>query len=155
LPNWIYLIFQFLYILGLAIWIGGALALGAATAPELFKALPKQQAGAIFGPILGRFLRMRTIALLMIVVSAGARFLIWERHAVSFWLIGRWAAIVMLAWALLGEMSIQRQMRVFSVNLGPEGEDNPVRVYFHYLHIRAEGVMKASVIAAAIALFFS
>jgi uncharacterized membrane protein len=155
LPNWIYLILQLLYDLGLAIWIGGALALGAAAAPELFKALPKQQAGAIFGPILGRFLRMRAIALLMIVVSAGARFLIWERHAATFWLIGRWTAIVLLAWALLGEMSIQRQMRVFSVSLGPEGEENPVRVYFHYLHVRAEGLMKVSVIAALIALFFS
>jgi len=155
LPNWIYLIFQFLYILGLAIWIGGALALGAATAPELFKALPKQQAGAIFGPILGRFARMRAVALLLIVVSAGARFLIWERHAASLWLIGRWAAIVLLAWSLLGEMSIQRKMRVFGANLGPETDDNPVRVYFQFLHTRAEGVMKASVIAAAVALFFS
>jgi hypothetical protein len=154
LPNWVYLIFQLLYDLGLAIWIGGALALGAATAPELFKALPKQQAGAIFAPILGRFLRMRAIALLMIVVSAGARFLIWERHAVSFWLIGRWASIVILAWALLGELSYQKKMRVFAVNLGPE-DDNPVRDLFQYFHTRAEGLMKASVLAAVIALFFS
>ncbi|MEA2338836.1 MAG: hypothetical protein QOE82_2843 [Thermoanaerobaculia bacterium] len=155
MPNWLYLFFQLLYDLGLAIWIGGALALGAATAPELFKALPKQQAGAIFAPILGRFLRMRTWAMLMIVVSAAARFLIWERHAVSFWLIGRWSAIVILAWALLGDMSIQKKMRIFGSNLGPETDDNPVRMYFEYWHIRAEGLMKASVIAAVIALFFS
>ena len=155
MPNWFYLILQLFYDLGLAIWIGGALVLGAAVAPELFKALPKQQAGAIFGPILGRFLRMRAFALLMIVISAGARFLIWERHAATFWLAGRWGAIVLLAWALLGERSIQRKMRVFATNLGPETEDSPVREIFRLLHIRAEGVMKASLIAALIALFFS
>jgi uncharacterized membrane protein len=154
LPNWIYLIFHLFYHLGLALWIGGAIALGACAAPELFKALPKYQAGAIFGPILGRFTRIRTWALLMIVIGAGAKFLIWERHAVSPWLAGRWAAIVALAWALLAEMSFQKKIRIFSVNLGPE-DDNPVRDLFQYFHTRAEGLMKASVIAALIALFFS
>jgi uncharacterized membrane protein len=155
LPNWIYLVFHLLYHLGLALWIGGVIALGACAAPELFKALTKQQAGAIFGPILGRFMRIRAFALLMIVVGAGAKFLIWERHAASPWIACRWAAIVLLAWAMLAEMSFQKKMRVFGANLGPETEDNPVRALFQYFHTRAEGVMKASVIAAVIALFFS
>jgi uncharacterized membrane protein len=147
--------FVLLYDLGLALWIGGTIVLGAAVAPVLFKSLPRPQAGGIFGPILARFARIQAIALLMIVVGAGARFLIWERHAVSFWLVGRWAAIVMLAWAMLGQMSIQRKMRVFGSNLGPETDENPVRIIFQHLHIRAEGLMRASVIAAVIALFFS
>ena len=155
MPSWVYLIFHLLYHLGLALWIGGTIALGACTAPELFKALPRQQAGAIFGPILGRFARMRAWALLMIVIGAGAKFLIWEQHAASPWIACRWAAIVLLAWALLGEMSIQKKMRVIGSNLGPETEDNPVRTLFQFLHTRAEGVMKASLIAALIALFFS
>ena len=150
-----YLIFQFLYDLGLALWIGGTIVVGVAVAPELFKALPRPQAGAIFGPILGRFARIQAIALLMIVVGAAARFLIWERHAATLWLIGRWAAIVMLAWAMLGQMSIQRKMRVFGSNLGPETEESPARIIFQHLHIRAEGLMRASLIAAFIALFFS
>ena len=155
MPNWLYLIFQFLYDIGLALWIGGTIVVGAAVAPELFKALPRPQAGAIFGPILGRFARIQAIALLMIVIGALARFLIWERHAATLWLIGRWAAIVMLAWAMLGQMSIQRKMRVFGSNLGPETEENPIRIIFQHLHIRAEGLMRASLIAAFIALFFS
>lgn len=155
MPNWLYLIFQFLYDLGLALWIGGTIVLGAAAAPVLFKSLPRPQAGAIFGPILGRFARIQAIALLMIVVGAGARFLIWERHAATLWLVGRWAAIVLLAWALLGQMSIQKKMRVIGSNLGPETEDNPLRVLFQHLHTRAEGLMRASLIAAFIALFFS
>jgi uncharacterized membrane protein len=155
LPNWLYLIFQFLYDLGLALWIGGTIVLGAATAPVLFKSLPRPQAGAIFGTILGKFARIQAIALLMIVVGAAARFLIWERHAATFWLVGRWSAIVLLAWALLGQMSIQKKMRVFGSDLGPETDDNPVRIVFQHLHTRAEGLMKASLIAAFIALFFS
>jgi len=145
----------FLYDVGLALWIGGTIVLGAAVAPVLFKLLPRPQAGGIFGPILARYARIQAIALLMIVVGAGARFLIWERHAATLWLIGRWAAIVMLAWALLGQMSIQRKMRVIGSNLGPETEENPVRIIFQHLHIRAEGLMRASVIAAFIGLFFS
>lgn len=145
----------FLYDVGLALWIGGTIVLGAAVAPVLFKSLPRPQAGGIFGPILARYARIQAIALLMIVVGAGARFLIWERNAATLWLIGRWAAIVMLAWALLGQMSIQRKMRVIGSNLGPETEENPVRIIFQHLHIRAEGLMRASVIAAFIGLFFS
>jgi len=155
LPNWLYLVFQFLYDLGLALWIGGTIVLGAAAAPVLFKSLPRPQAGGIFGPILARFARIQAIALLMIVVGAGARFLIWERHAATLWLIGRWSAIVLLAWALLGQMSIQRKMRVFGSNLGTEPDDSPVRAMFQLLHTRAEGLMRASLIAAFIALFFS
>jgi hypothetical protein len=155
LPNWLYLIFQFLYDLGLALWIGGAIVLGAAAAPELFRSLPRPQAGAIFGTILARFARIQAIALLMIVIGAVARFLIWERHAATLWLIGRWAAIAMLACALLAQMSIQKKMRRIGPDLGAETEDNPVRILFQHLHTRAEGLMKASVIAAFIALFFS
>lgn len=149
------MVFVFLYDVGLALWIGGTIVLGAAVAPVLFKSLPRPQAGGIFGPILARYARIQAIALLMIVIGAGARFLIWERHAATLWLIGRWAAIVMLAWALLGQMSIQRKMRVIGSNLGPETDENPVRIIFQHLHIRAEGLMRASVIAAFIGLFFS
>jgi uncharacterized membrane protein len=54
MPNWSYLTINFLYQLGLALWIGGSVALGALVAPALFKALPRAEAGAIFGPTLRR-----------------------------------------------------------------------------------------------------
>lgn len=155
MPNWLYLVFQFLYDLGLALWIGGTIVLGAAVSPVLFQAMPKMKAAEIYSPILGRFARIQAIALLMIVVGAGARFLIWERHAASLWLIGRWSAIVMLAWAMLGQMSIQKSMRVFGSNLRAETDDDPVRVMFQYQQTRAIGLMGASVIAALIGVFFS
>lgn len=156
MPNWIYIAFNLLYNLGLALWIGGAVALGALTAPALFRALPKNQAGAIFGPILGRFARLRVWALLMIVIGAGAKFLWWERHAVSPWIAVRWAAIVLMAWALIVDISLQKKMRLTSTLLGPDvPDDSPIRELFNFWHVRAEGVMKVSVIAAIFALIFS
>jgi putative copper export protein len=155
-PNWIYIFFNFLYNLGLALWIGGAVALGALTAPELFRALPRQQAGSIFGSILGRFAKLRGWALLMIVIGAGAKFLWWERHAVSPWIAVRWAAIVLMAWALIVDISLQKKMRIAATTLGPDvPKDSPIRALFNLWHARAEGVMKASVIAAVFALIFS
>lgn len=157
MPNWIYIFFNLLYNLGLALWIGGAVALGALTAPELFRALPRHQAGSIFGPILGRFARLRAWALVLIVIGAGAKFLWWERHAVSPWIAVRWAAIVLMAWALIVDISLQKKMRIAAVtNLGPDvPDDSPVRALFNLWHVRAERVMKASVIAAIFALIFS
>lgn len=156
MPNWIYIAFNLLYNLGLGLWIGGAVVLGALTAPALFRALPRHQAGAIFGPILSRFARLRVWALLMIVIGSGAKFLWWERHAVSPWIAVRWAAIVLMAWALIVDISLQRKMRVTAASLGPDvPDDSPLRKLFNSRHVRAEGVMKASVIAAIFALIFS
>src|SRR5712692_1800457 len=70
-PNWFYLFFNALYHLGLALWIGGAVALGGLVAPVLFAALPRPQAGAIFGPTLRRFARVRVVALVLIVTGSG------------------------------------------------------------------------------------
>ena len=71
MPNWAYLAINFLYHLGLAIWIGGVAVLGALVAPALFKALPRQDAGAIFGPILRRFSRWRIAAAGLALASIG------------------------------------------------------------------------------------
>ena len=70
MPNWSYLTINFLYQLGLALWIGGSVALGALVAPALFKALPRDEAGAIFGPTLRRFSRLRVLAVALIIIGA-------------------------------------------------------------------------------------
>jgi len=155
-PNWFYLFFNALYHLGLALWIGGAIALGALTAPVLFRALPLQQAGGIFAAVLRRFARLRAAALVMIVIGAGAKFLHWETHASTPWLVIRWIAIAFLAFDLVYELIfIERPMQTLRAGLGPEvAADDPGRLRFNVLHRRAEGLMKASVAAAFVALFF-
>jgi uncharacterized membrane protein len=143
MPNWFYLVINFLFHLGLAIWIGGAIALGALVAPALFKALPREQAGAIFGPTLRRFARLRILALALILAGAAAKYFVWERHAATPWIALRWAGIAFLAFAVAYEVGyLERAMAARDAA-------------FATLHRRAEVLMKSSLAAALIALFFS
>lgn len=157
MPNWFYLFFNALYHLGLALWIGGAVALGALVAPTLFRVLPRHEAGSIFGPILRRFARLRAVALVLIVVSAGVKYMRWETHAATPWLVIRWTAIAFLAFTLVYEiLFLERPMEALRAVLGPEvpaGDSGRLR--FNALHRRAEGLLKASILAAFVALLFS
>ena len=156
MPNWFYLFVNTLYHLGLGLWIGGAVVLSALVAPALFAALPRHQAVGIFGPILRRFARLRLAALVMIIVGAGVKFLIWERHDMAPWLAVRWAAIVLLAWALVVDLSRTSRLIRSLASVGPDiPPDDPRRQFNDLMHIRADGIMKASVVAAFIALLFS
>ena len=96
MPNWLYLLANFAYHLGLALWIGGVIALGALTAPALFRVLPRADAGALFGSILRRFSRLRAVAFLLVVAGAAAKFVGWESHAATPWLVLRWLSIAIL-----------------------------------------------------------
>ena len=143
MPNWFYLFFHFLYTAGLALWIGGAVALGALAAPKLFGALPRAEAGAIFGPILRRFSRLRLMATVMVIIGAGAIFVKWETHAATAWIAIRWAAIAVLTLTVVYEIIV----------LEPAMARRDER--FAALHRRSEMLMKTSLIAAFVALFFS
>ena len=156
MPNWFYLFFNVLYHLGLAFWIGGALVLAAVVEPALFGALPRHEAIGIFAPILRRFARLRVVALLLILIGAGAKFLIWERFDLAPWLAVRWAAIVLLAWALLFDVLRTGRLMQLLAGVGPDvAPDDPRRQFNDVMHIHANGLMKASVIAAFLALLFS
>ena len=143
MPNWLYLLFHFLYTLGLALWIGGAVALGALAAPKLIGALPREQAGSIFGPILRRFTRLRVFAIAVVIVSAAVKYFLWETHARTPWIMLRWIAIAFMAATVLYEIAL----------LEPAMARRDER--FPTLHRRSEMLMKASLIAAFVALFFS
>jgi putative copper export protein len=143
LPNWLYLLFHFLYTAGLAIWIGGAVALGALAAPQLFGALPRAEAGAIFGPILRRFSRLRVAAVALVILGAGVKYVKWESHAATPWIALRWVAIAFLAF------TVSYEIVFLEPALARRDE------HFPALHKRSEMLMKASLIAALVALFFS
>ncbi|HUJ15710.1 MAG TPA: DUF4149 domain-containing protein [Thermoanaerobaculia bacterium] len=146
MPNWAYLVINFLYHLGLAIWIGGTAVLGALVAPALFKALPRQDAGNIFGPTLRRFSRVRVIAVALIVIGAAVKFLVWEQHAASPWIAIRWIGIAFLACEVFYEIAWLEPA------LERSRGDTAV---FGRLHKRSEMLMKTALVAAIVALFFS
>ena len=154
-PNWTYIFIHSLYLLGLALWIGGSIALGAAAAPVLFGSLPRGQAGGLFGPILRRFARMRAVALMCILAGGGAKFALYETHAATIWIALRWLAIAFLAIELVYELGYQeRVMGALRQEMGPDADD-PKRVEFGRMHVRAERLMRASVLAAVLALVLS
>jgi uncharacterized membrane protein len=157
MPNWLYLLFSVLYHLGLAIWIGGTIVLGALTAPALFRALPRPQAGAIFGTILRRFARVRIAALIAIIIGAGAKYVTWETHAISPWIVVRWLMIAFLAVSLIIEILIlEPRLEAQRLLLTPEmTADDPRRAAFNVLHRRAENLLRLALLAAVVALFFS
>jgi uncharacterized membrane protein len=146
MPNWSYLTINFLYQLGLALWIGGSVVLGALVAPALFKALPRGEAGAIFGPTLRRFSRLRVLAVAMIIFGAAAKYIGWERGATSPWIAIRWVAVALLAFTVLYEIAY----------LEPALErhrSDPIG--FGKLHGRSELLMKSALVVSVVALFLS
>ncbi len=157
MPNWLYLFANFLYQFGLALWIGGTVALGALVAPALFKALPRHQAGAIFGPTLRRFARLRIVALIVVLAGAAMKYFGWETRAATPWIVVRWAAIAYLAFSVVYEVAyLERALEIRRVELTPDlPDDDPRRRAFNALHRRAEMLMKSSLIAAVVALFLS
>ena len=145
MPNWLHLFVNGLYHLGLALWIGGAVALGALAAPVLFGALPRQQAGSIFGPTLRRFAKLRLFAVVLMIAGAGAKHFIFERFAQSPWIAVRWLLIAILAIAVVYEIAV----------LHPAMERLRGDPAFQRLHTRSEGLMKATLAVAVVALFLS
>lgn len=156
MPNWLHLVTNLIYHLGLALWIGGAVVLGALVAPALFRELPRPQAGGIFGPTLRRFARVRLGALIATAAAAAFKFAVWEKET-TVWISLRWAALLFMAVAVLYEIAVlERALEARRVHLTPAmAEDHPERRAFNALHKRAEGLMKASLVAALIALFLS
>ncbi len=146
MPNWLYLIVNVLYHLGLALWIGGAVALGALAAPVLFAKLPRQEAGSIFGPILRRFSRVRLWAVIVVILAAAAKHLVWETHAVSIWIVIRWVAIAVMT------VSVFYEILYLEGALEARRGDSAA---FMILHRRSENLMKVGLIAAMVGLFLS
>lgn len=156
MPNWPHLVTNLIYHLGLAVWIGGTIALGALAAPELFRALPRHQAGSIFGPTLRKFARVRLLAIILVIAAAAVKQLVWERNA-NVWISIRWAAIAFMAFAVLYEIGyLEPALEARRVHLTAGMEDShPDRLAFNSLHRRAETLLKATVVAALAAMLLS
>ncbi len=155
MPNWLYIVTHTFYLLGLCIWIGGGVILGALVAPALFRSLPRHQAGSIFGPILRRFSRLRLAAVVIMIVTAAIKHLVWETHAISPWIAIRWLALAVMAAIVLYELfGLERAME--ATRPEPDAtDDDPRRARFMRLHKQSESLMKAGLASAVVALLLS
>jgi uncharacterized membrane protein len=156
MPNWSFLFTNFVYHLGLTLWIGGTIALGALVAPALFRSLPRLEAGGLFGPMLRRFARLQLAALIAVVIAAAVKAAVWESGAV-IWIAVRWAALIVMAATVLYEIAVlEKTLEARRAHLTPEmAEEHPERRAFNALHKRAEGLAKIGFAAALVALLMS
>jgi hypothetical protein len=155
MPNLVYMLVNTAYYLALALWIGGAVVLGALVAPELFRQLPRPQAGGIFGPVLRRFARLRLAAICVAIGAATWKHLAWESHAANVWIALRWTCLALLALGVLYEIfALEPAMGRRRAAMAPDsGADDAHRVAFMGLHRRSEMLMKVSLFVAVVALF--
>jgi len=154
MPNLFYMTVSFVYHTALALWVGGAIVLGALTAPELFRRLQRADAGTIFGTILRRFSRVRLGAIVLALIAAGVKHVEWERHASSPWIAARWVFLVLLSAIVLYEISYLEPV-MGRLRGRMRGDDDPARAEFMRLHRRSEGLMKVSLFAALAAVFLA
>lgn len=154
MPNWGYMGVSLAWNLGLAIWIGGGIVLGAIVAPSLFRGTDSRAAaGEMFGRILRKYARLRAVSVLLIVAAAAVRFVVWEGDATAgnkgLWILIRWGAIAVMAagvaWEILFLEKAIGEAKTASVDPGR----------FSRLHLRAGIVFRLTILAALVALFFS
>ena len=160
MPNWGYVFVSFVFHLGLAVWIGGTVALGAFVAPTLFRNLDRATAGTNFGAILRKFLRLRIVAIVAVIIAAAVKYVVWEDSpsdsAQRIWIMIRWSCLVFMAFAAFYEISrLEAAIARALEGRHAEGAESASGREFDRLHRQSEILMKTSLLAGLGALLLS
>jgi hypothetical protein len=149
-------VLHFFYLLSLVVIVGGALALGSATAPALFARLERSEAATTFGAVLERWDGVAILAAGVLVVATGLLALNFETGDP---LLARWVAVLVVvigtlyasAWANPIARALRRQTR----NFDELPEQAPERAEFARYHRRSRAAMTVAMLAGLVALYFS
>jgi uncharacterized membrane protein len=154
---------RLVYVLALAVWLGGMAILGAVVAPTLFQTLPaadaesgRALAGLAFGTMLARFhyvayaCGLLLLVMLVVIALLGPRpkhFAIRCGIVTGMLLVAAYSGVV-----VLGEIeAIQREVGTLPSRL-PEGD--PRRVRFDELHQLSTRLMMMDLIGALALLYW-
>jgi hypothetical protein len=153
-------VLQVLDHLALALVVGGAIVLGSAVAPAIFKsARTRGEGGLLFGAILARYDQLAVFSVFTIVLTSVLRFFGFEDIALGPRLYARWIALAILAAAVLYGSAwsnpLARTLREQTKNFDELPDNNPVRVEFSKLHRSSSRAMRVAVLAGLAALFLS
>ena len=152
---------QFVYHLALAILVGGALVLGSAAAPAIFRTVRSRgEAGAIFGAVLARWDGLAILCVIAVVLTSVLKAGAYEVNGVpELRLVARWIAIVLLVATVLYSSAwanpVARSLRAQSPAWDDLPESAPLRQEFAKLHRGSSGAMRLAVIAGLVVLFLS
>lgn len=157
-PNIPYLIAGFVHALGMAVWLGGIVALGAIAAPTLFRRLPRHEAGALFGPMLRIFEKVSLGAAVFAVAGAAAKAYLGGQNANLFVVI-RYVALFGMCASLFMALSLVhpaiRGVQEKHPNVSQLPETDPARTRFQFLHKLSERLMMGQLVLGLVVLFFS
>jgi uncharacterized membrane protein len=154
---------RYVYVLALAIWLGGMVVLGAVVAPTTFQVLQASDpatgrllGGAVFGAILSRFHYVAYSAGILALMTLTAMALLGPRprgFAVRSSIVGLMLVVALYSgFAVLGEVdAIQQEVGGLPSSL-PAGDARRVR--FDELHQRSTHLMMVNVIGALILLYW-
>ena len=158
LPNLPYLLASFVHLLGLAVWLGGIVALGAIAAPVLFRRLPRTEAGALFGPMLRVFEKVSLGAAIATVAGAIAKGMIGGQNA-NVWILIRDIALGLMVLLLLAaNFSVHpaiRRLQEATPGIGALPDSDPARMRFQKMHKLSERMMSAQLFLGLVVLLFA
>lgn len=154
----LFLVINFAYHLGLALIVGGGLALSLAVAPALYRTLPTRSAAAgAVGEILARWDALAVLSVVAVAIAAFLRALLFESADLRH--VARWLALAVMAAATLyasgwaGPVARQVRRQVPAFDDLPEGA--PVRREIAALQRAAHRAMALGAVAGIFALFLS
>jgi uncharacterized membrane protein len=154
-------VLQFVYHLALAILVGGAFVLGAATAPAIFASVRSRgEAGSIFGAVLARYDGLAIVSVILVVLTSVLKAGAFEvTGAPETRLVLRWLALVVLCGATLYSSAwtnpVARAVRTQTPGFDDLRDDSPMRREFQSLHQSARRAMTVAVLAGIVAMFLS
>jgi hypothetical protein len=151
-----------LLMLGLALMIGGMLALGAFTAPLVFKTLPREEAGFLMGQIFGRYDKVLIGAVVLCLLGEGLRF--WSGFGKPGILMGlREVILAILSLAILYNTLVltpkiqayQAQRTTQSISSSEMASPAISKEAFDQTHKQAEGLYKLQLLLAVLLVFLT
>ena len=153
-------VLQFLYHLALAVLVGGALVLGTAVAPALFRtARSRAEAGTLFGAALARFDGYAILAVVLLVVTSILKSGFEVTGTPEPRLVARWIILVVLALATLYSSAwanpVARSIRSVTPGFDDLPNGAPARIEFARLHERSRRAMSVAAVLGLLALFLS
>lgn len=154
---------RYVYVLALAVWLGGMVVLGAVVAPTTFQVLQASEpatgrllGGAVFGAVLARFHYVAYGAGIVALVALAAMALLGPRphgFAVRSSIVG-----AMLLVALYSGSAVLREVDAIQTEVGglpsslPSGDARRVR--FDELHQRSTQLMVLNIVGALVLLYW-
>ncbi len=129
---------DFFYHLSLIVWLGGIIILSFIVAPIVFGNLPRKEAGGLQAQIFRRFYLFQFVAMLVLLVSAMARYQLWENPENPDELVVI-RLILIFVMSILGVFQlnvVSKRLRILreEITSWEPGSEDPKRKAFGFWH---------------------